>query len=371
MAPGSVFLLLAMVVGSARAEDGRLKFDGKQTFEIRLDTQEAKAVAERLATKNAERPLQVFVLTRDGKPASTPLAGTLALDGDTLCFRARFPPQAGLTYRADYRPVRPAAAKVVSRTFAMPRMARDFDTEITAVYPTQDVLPENQLKFYIHFSAPMSRGEVYQRVHLLDEKGKEVDLPFLELDQELWDAPQQRITLLFDPGRIKRGLKPREEAGPVLEEGKRYTFVVDRDWPDAEGNRLTGGFRKTFRAGPPDDQIVDLKLWKIGAPRAGSRSPLVIQFPKAMDHALAERLIWVETVGGQRIKGAAVVADHEHRWEFRPETEWQSGKYRVAVDATVEDLAGNSVAKPFEIDVLHPVEKKIQENIHHLPFAVP
>ena len=43
-----------------------------------------------------------------------------------------------------------------------------------------------------------------------------------------------RFTLLFDPGRIKRGLKPAQRrVGPVLEEGKSYTLVIDRGWTDA------------------------------------------------------------------------------------------------------------------------------------------
>ena len=77
--------------------------------------------------------------------------------------------------------------------------------------------------------------------HLLDAAAKEVDLPFLELEQELWDSSGKRFTLFFDPGRIKRGLKPREEVGPALEEGKSYTFVVDRAWHDAQGDSLKDG----------------------------------------------------------------------------------------------------------------------------------
>ena len=118
-------------------------------------------------------------------------------------------------------------------------------------------MPENLLKFYLHFSAPMSRGEAYRRIHLLDADGNEVADPFLELGEELWDRDMRRFTLLFDPGRIKRGLKPREEVGPVLEEGKQYTLVVDRDWLDATGYPLAAKMRKTFRALAPDEAPLD------------------------------------------------------------------------------------------------------------------
>ena len=359
--------LCTFSLASGLADDSQIKFDGKQSFALQLANADIKSIAARLDAKDASRSLSVYILSAKGEVSKTPLDGELTLTGGTLRFRARYPLEAGMSYRAVYEPG--AGAKSIVKTLQMPKRAKAPATTITDVYPTQDLLPENQLKFYVHFSAPMSRGEVYQRVHVLNEKGATIDLPFLELDQELWDARQQRITLLFDPGRIKRGLKPREEAGPVLEEGKRYTFVIDAEWLDAQGNPLSKPFRKSFRAGPPDDEIVNLARWKITGPKADSKSPLTIQFPKAMDQALAERLIWVETAAGKRVDGTSTLTEHEHRWEFLPDVNWSAGNYRVAIDSTLEDLAGNSVARPFEIDVLHPVEKRVSINIHYLPFA--
>ena len=51
-------------------------------------------------------------------------------------------------------------------------------TLLTEVYPTSDALPENLLKLYLHFSAPMSRGESYRHIRLVHESGRLVDLPF-------------------------------------------------------------------------------------------------------------------------------------------------------------------------------------------------
>jgi hypothetical protein len=60
-------------------------------------------------------------------------------------------------------------------------------TVVSQVYPTAEVLPENLLKFYVHFSAPMSSGHIYDHIRLIgDSTGKEVELPFLEIDEELW-----------------------------------------------------------------------------------------------------------------------------------------------------------------------------------------
>src|SRR5438132_7331021 len=203
-----------------------------------------------------------------------PLLGTYRLLNKKVVFLPRYPPQRGLQYQAVFRPAklpeRRAEESPVSAHFALAKTQAAADTVVAHVYPSTDKLPENQLKFYLHFSAPMSRGEAYRRVHLLDSSGKEIQFAFLELDQELWDRRQQRFTLFFDPGRIKRGLKPREEFGPALEEGKSYTLVIDRGWVDAKGNPLKETYRKPFRVGAPDDEPIDPKRWKIQAPAAGT-----------------------------------------------------------------------------------------------------
>ena len=111
---------------------------------------------------------------------------------------------------------------------------------MTQVYPSADVLPENLLKFYVHFSAPMGSGRSYEHIHLLDEANRPVDLPFLELAEELWSADLLRLTLLIDPGRIKREVKPLEDVGPALVAGRRYTLVISSGLRDAQGHRLTG-----------------------------------------------------------------------------------------------------------------------------------
>jgi hypothetical protein len=165
--------------------------------------------------------------------------------------------------------------------------------EVTAIYPSASVVPENLLRFYIHFSAPMSRGDVYQHIGLLDGRDRPVELPFLELGEELWDPAQQRLTLLIDPGRIKRGVKPREEVGTALREGEQFTLVVQATWLDAQNRPLAKAFVKKFRVGPPLQRAIDPAEWQIGAPAQGTREPLTIDFPGPLDQALLGRMISV------------------------------------------------------------------------------
>jgi hypothetical protein len=51
--------------------------------------------------------------------------------------------------------------------------------------------------------------------------------------KKLWDNEQMRLTVLFDPGRIKRGLVSQEELGMATQAGRKYRLVIDQDWPDA------------------------------------------------------------------------------------------------------------------------------------------
>ena len=168
-----------------------------------------------------------------------PLWGSYRVADDLIRFEPRFPLEPGMSYEAEFDPVRlhdvaraltppggiaigqPGSTTRLIAHYSPPKKPAQSTTQVAEIYPSRDLLPENLLRFTIFFSAPMSRGEAYRRIKLLDlARARRVDAPFLELDEELWSPDGTRFTLVFDPGRIKRGLKPREEVGPVLEAGQ-------------------------------------------------------------------------------------------------------------------------------------------------------
>ena len=286
-----------------------------------------------------------------------PMLGSYSVEDGALVFRPRFPIAPGVRVRAVFRGVE-------TKFDSQPTAARA-STRVEHVYPSVDLLPDNQLKFYLHFSAPMSRGEAWRRIHLLDQNGATVDLPFLEVDQELWDRDYRRLTVLFDPGRIKRGLLPLQEVGPAIEEGKRYTLVIDRDWLDANGAPLLEGFRKPFRVGPGDRTPPDPGQWKVTAPRAGTFDALVVNFPKPLDWALLQRLLDVHGV-----QGTTAVDHNETQWRFAPKEPWKPGEYQLVIDTSLEDLAGNRIGKPFDVDTFERVSQRVSKKTVSLPFRV-
>ena len=52
---------------------------------------------------------------------------------------------------------------------------------------------------------------------------------------------------------------------------------------------------------------------------------------------------------GKRVEGTVEVAEKETIWRFQPKASWKPGTYRLVVDQELEDLAGNNVARPFEV----------------------
>jgi hypothetical protein len=303
-----------------------------------------------------------------------PMLGTYRVTADSLRFEPQFPLEPGVTYRATLQSGqlpggKKSGARPLTTVLQFPRKTEP-TTVVTQIFPSADVLPENLLKFYVHFSASMSGGHIYEHIHLLNEAGQPVELPFLEIDEELWNPEMTRLTLFIDPGRIKRGVKPLEEIGPALEAGKRFTLIIDQAWKDSAGLRLKQDFQKKFLVGPSDREPPNPARWKIVAPKAGTTATLAVQFEKPMDHALAQRMIQVTPTAGNQTKGKVTLEDGERRWVFHPVEAWRPGSYKLAVQTTIEDQAGNNIGKPFEVDVFDGVQRRLTNSTVTVAFEV-
>jgi hypothetical protein len=301
----------------------------------------------------------------EGKPGSVPLAGTYSLVGTQLRFRPSLSLLPGQTYTA--RLERPGLSLRAEHRTAAPASAAA--PKLLAIYPTSDRLPANHLKFYLVFSEPMETGVFLQHCRLLDTRGREVEAPFRET--ELWSPDGRRLTLWFHPGRQKAGVNLNVEFGPVLREGGEYRLVIDGRWKSAHGTPLGSDVTKTFRAIEPLHDQLTTRSWQILPPAAGSRDPLRVTFPQPLDWATLHRLLRVTGAAGE-VAGASAVERGEREWRFVPAQPWATGPHQLRVSTAIEDHAGNSLARPFEVNLQRLVNRPLPaaEAEASLPFAV-
>jgi len=341
---------------------------------VGLSKDQLTALAK-LPTDDISLPIVLSMFVVESLRVQPPaMAGKHEIIGDALRFTPRYALRPGLTYRIRFQS--PSPGPQFSPTgpkeleIAIPALPPGEPTKVAAIYPSAAVLPENQLRFYLHFSAPMRQGEAYSHVKLLKADGKPVERAFLEIGEELWDTTGTRLTLLFDPGRVKQGLKPREEFGPITAAGQEYRLIIDKAWRDAAGQPLAAGFEKRFKAGPMIEVAIDHKQWKVTPPAAGTREPLIVRFARPLDRALLEWTITIENSTGKAVVGDVAVADEERRWEFHPDQPWESGSFSLVVDTTLEDSAGNNLSRPFEVDVFDKIERQVVAEYVRIPFVV-
>jgi hypothetical protein len=74
-----------------------------------------------------------------------------------------------------------------------------------------------------------------------------------------------------------------------------------------------------------------------------------LSFPEPLDHALLGRLLSVRSSDGRELRGATEISPGERRWQFTPVAPWPGGEHYIEVDTDLEDLAGNSIRKLFDV----------------------
>ena len=304
---------------------------------------------DELSALNEEQLQRLFVVrVQSASDANSipALLGTHSVTDSELQFVSRFPLSTSVKYRVELS-ARLTGDNDSELVFASRGKPLSSPPTVQAIYPTTDVLPENLLKFYIHFSEPMCRGEAYKRIHLMHEK-IEIQDPFLELGEELWDVEQTRFTLFIHPGRIKHGVKPREDSGLPMTDGKEYSLEIDETWLGADSQPLAAKHVKKFRVVAADEEQPNPVNWKIGTPKADTRKPVTLTFNEPLDHAMLNRVLQVRDPAGEAIAGKVTVTDHETVWSFEPAHPWKRSDYAIEIATNLEDLTGNSIARPFE-----------------------
>lgn len=298
-----------------------------------------------------------------------PMLGNWEVGARQLFFRARFPLIPGRHYRVR---INEAAAYTLLGEDGPGRNweggvdvpdQREEAPRVLGVYPSGEQWPANILRMYIEFSKPMRQAGAYKGIRILNAKGDPLRQPFVIVPQELWDPEGRRLTVLFDPGRIKRGVGPNRSIGAPLLEGATYTLeIVGRE--DNAGMVLQQAYRKNFQVVAPDRSLVRPDTWQLEVPEAGTRKPLWVGLDKAYDAALIQSMVAV-TSGKTTIEGIITPDAGEKRFRFTPNNPWSATDHQLHVHPHLEDRSGNRSYRLFDA----PTDAKIlPEKETILPF---
>lgn len=221
-------------------------------------------------------------------------------------------------------------------------------TEVRKIYPTANVLPENLLRLYVYFSAPMRHDVGVEHIAIKDASGALVPDVFLPTRYALWSPDRTRLTVMLDPGRVKSGLDAHEAKGRALQAGRSYTLVVNPTMLDQSGCLLSSSFEKPFEAGGLDFDIPSPSDWSFDVPNAGTSDPLSVKLNGSHDHLSLAYGLRVRDENGETVRGRIGVSDGESTWLFQPTDPWMASSYTITVDEKFEDLAGNRTAGLFD-----------------------
>lgn len=285
-----------------------------------------------------------------------------------------FPFDSGIRFRAIFDPQplgHPELSKVLTLEFSLPRPVSAARTRVTHVFPSSDSLPENLLRFYVCFSNPMQRGRSEEQIRLLGPDGRPAPDTLYRPPVELWDRSMRYLTVLLDPGRLKRGVGPNRELGPPLKAGQKYTLAIGSRMIDSSGRSLFVGFSKSFHVTEAVREPIAVQQWKILPPLMKGHQPLVLVFPKPLDWALLWHTITIASEDGQPIDGRIAIDQGERRWSFAPTSPWTAGSYYMRIASSLEDVCGNSLLEAFDRPLRSARDLVYQAANCSIPFHLP
>jgi hypothetical protein len=198
------------------------------------------------------------------------------------------------------------------------------------IWPAAHWLPANILRFYVQFSEPAEA--VFDRVQLrlATATGALVPDAFLVLNEELWSPDGRRLTVLMEPGRIKRGMGPDSKHEPALVPGRSYLLEV------GTGGRVLS---KVFGVLPPVMEPLLETHWRVSPPPVGSRLALEVTFDRVMDNAIVTDEIQVQI---------QALTDDSRKLVFRPLSRWEEAEYHLVLSRRFEDVCGNRLGEALD-----------------------
>ncbi len=302
----------------------------------------------------------IFLLATRVEGSQTNILGNYHVS-DVVVFEPLIPFTRGNTYHVYYR-------DSLIATFNIP-LGDSSNVRVVNVYPQKDTLPINLLKIYLQFSSPMRESVSAQYIQLTRNGTDTLKDVFLDLQPELWNENRTVLTVWLDPGRIKRELQPNQKLGNPLQEGSWYELLISKQWKNASGVPLQADFKYRFTVGGRDSLSPKPSEWRILSPKANSKAPLLIVLNESLDHFLLNESIQVANKDGTIIKGQFYTEKNDSQCRFIPTAPWLAGEYQLLIDASLEDLAGNNLNRPFDRD-MKKTKTPSTERVHRRTFRI-
>jgi hypothetical protein len=321
-----------------------------------LSRADLRALDRAALSRDAWTSVLKVSVAHDGKAAAVPVTGSYTIANGAVRFRPIVPFEPGRNYTVTFDPVAAPrgtleSVRPLTQTVATPPAPRAAPVHVTEIYPGGSEVPANLLRMYIEFSGPMGTRPGQDHVRLVDAEGNDIPDALLPLDTDLWNGDRTRFTILFDPGRVKRGILPNRKMGRPLRAGGSFSILVARDWPDAHGQPMSDTFKKTYRVVEAREQGLSTREWRITAPPHNTREALRVTFPSALDRGLVQRaltIFHVDASGERPIAGDVTVEPGETAWRFVPIEPWSTGAFVISVLPALEDPSGNRIGQAFE-----------------------
>lgn len=310
--------------------------------------------------------LSVFVANETKEyTASLPMQGDFSKVENVLIFKPYFSFENGLTYVIRISNSTPNEFSYVS--FKIGEREKKDQAKLLRIFPTANILPENLLRFYFYFQTPMQQEEALKHIKLIDDQGNIDDQVFMKFKEELWSNDGKRLTLLFDPGRIKRGVATNVRQGAALENGRRYQLNISGDWQDVYGQKLCKSRVKEITVKEPYRKRLNPDEWTVKEPTLASLDKLTINFDRIIDHTLIQAMIQIIDDTEHFVEGNWEIGNAEKQIHFVPRNKWQKGAYKIIFDTQLEDVTGNNLKNLLDHHIL---EQDIDEKFQFLKFVI-
>ncbi len=287
------------------------------------------------------------------KSTNPPVLGTYSIQNDQIVFTPRFLPDPSVTYFVNfsYEALNQLLGKITGQgtftetvQFASPEAS---NPRVIRISPEISEIPMNVLRIYIHFSAPMSFQNPYDFIAIENDAGELLTEPFVIVPEGLWNIDRTRLTLLFHPGRIKRGVGPNMTHGNILEIGKSYSLKIHNSWKGSNGKELEKTFEKTFIVSNSLNEVIQYDQWKLNATK-GEMDQLLVKTLHPLDQPLSTRMLFIRTSAGQLIPSRVEFKNATELiiyWSNRPETDFE-----LLIDPRLEDVCGNTPLNTFDYE---------------------